>query len=230
MKRSALLVLLTFALTACGSSTPKEEGEGEPSKDSYDFNIKTSESLELTTASKIDVKAGALRELVPLFEDGHIDGFSCPVYGEANMSRKENNGWMEFNVGLTAKSSGELYFNIDSDAAGTIKNALRLELYQTSGNKSTIYSYDGGETVIESALDLNADGKMDTDPMTGKEIIYTTGVHSYNSEKFNTNPFLSLENNASIELRVMVFIDGFSTSNEDQLKPLTKLDLLFDLR
>lgn len=222
------LAFLAISLTGCNNTTPS----GGKTNDNQ-MLIKTNDGLSLLSESKRSIKDGELREAVPIFVDGHIDHFAYPVYQHKTIEQVVNEGFIQFNISLKAKQSGSLYFNIDSDAKGTIQNALRIELYQQSASKSVVYSYAGGESVTEGYLDLNSDGKNDRDGTfggDGEEILYTTGSHSYNTEKFNTNPFKVMENDEELNLRATIFIDGFYTSNENFQGIMKKINLLFDIK
>lgn len=225
------LAFLAISLVGCNNNLVPQGDSGN--KDGYQMLIKTNDGLSLLSESKRSIKDGELREAVPIFVDGHIDHFACPVYQYKTIEQVVNEGFIQFNISLKAKQAGSLYFNIDSDAKGAIQNALRIELYQQSTSKSVIYSYAGGESVTEGYLDLNFDGKNDRDGTfgdDGEEILYTTGSHSYNTEKFNTNSFKVMENDEELNLRATIFIDGFYTSNDTYQGNMKKINLLFDIK
>ena len=225
MKRNVLLVLfasMSLLLTGCDGTS------GDTVKD-LTINVKVSEPLELTSDKSYPLGQKYFVEGSPVFVDGHIDHLVMPVYGTALMTDEVREGFVKVDIKLSSKSSGSLYFNIDSDAETTLKDSLRIELYEQVSNTSVIYSYNGGESLTEGTADMNGDNQEDIGA-DGNPIIYTTGEHSYSTEQFNVNPFITMQENVEVTIRAIVFYDGFTTNNANYSQSLQKLDFLFEVR
>ena len=221
MKKSLLLTLAAFLLVGCGQNEEKQ-------KENY-VNVEAKDPLQLKSDSKYSLNGFNFYEMVPVFVDGHIDHFVTPVLGQAQVNKTVSTGFFQKNVILNSSSAGGLYLNLDSDAEGTIKNALRIELYEESLNKSVVYSYSAGESITEGKADLDGDGSPDKN-INGEEIVYTTGSHSYQCEQFGKAAFSELKENEELSLRMTIFIDGFQTDSSNYTTNLTKLDISFELK
>ena len=224
MKKTSLLILvaaLPLLLAGCDGTS------GGSSKD-LTIGVKATNPLELLSEKSYDLGQKYLPEGSPVFADGHIDHLVMPIYGTALMTDEVRDGFVELNIRLSSKSSGSLYFNIDSDI-DALKDSLRIELYEQVSNKSVIYSYNGGESLTEGPADMNGDNQQDMGA-DGNPIIYTTGKHSYSTEQFNVNPFIEMQENVEVTIRVIVFYDGFTTNNANYSQSLQKLDFLFEVR
>lgn len=230
MKTKSLLILGAAFLTLTGCSVTPNDNTNNNNK-YFSITVKNNESLDRKSEEQYPFEGFMFQEVVPIFEDGHIDHFGAPIAGEPLIKNVVRDGYILVYVGFFAQATGSLHFNINSDASGTMKDALRVELYHQVSNTSVIYSDAGGESITEGKADLNADGQPDKDPMTGEEIIYTNGQHSYNTVKFdNTTPFMSVNNGDELGFRVLVYIDGFQTETENYTSPMYKLELSFEVK
>ena len=228
MRKDFLVALFIVALAGCNSPlVPK--GDDDDAKKDVSVHVTTKDPLQLLSDAKYSLDNMAFKELAPVFEDGHITGFGMAIYQMPLISPTVEDGFFQTTINLKAGSAGSLYFNLDSDAEGTLKDALRIELYQESMNKAVIYSYEGGESITEAEADLNADGQPGKD-MNGETIMYTNGAHSYMTKKFNQSAFSNLNENEEISLRATIFFDGFQTNTESFTKNINKLDLSFELK
>ena len=223
MKKSLLMFIpLILTISACNSASKNDE----TSKNK--LSIKTNESVELLSQDSYPIPDGTLKEVTPTFKDGHIDYFGAPIY-QTEMIQKVNDGYLEINISLKPLVNGSLYFNLNSDATGTYKDALRVELYQQASNTSVIYSYEGGESISTGTADLNGDGQIDKDSFSGEEIKYTNGQASYHTEKFNSK-YIDVTENESIEIHAYTYIDGFTLNNEAHTSNFKQLEFIFEVK
>lgn len=234
MRKSLFTLLLSvaFILTGCNSSETKKEENDDESEDTrgLTINFKAESPLEVLSQKEYHYDQYLFHEMTPIFVNEHIDHFvAAPVCGYPNIDKEIKEGYLEYNVSLKTSTAGSLYFNYSGDDNGMLDKALRVELYQESTNKSVIYSHDGGETITEAKLDLDADGKIDKD-MNGNEIVYTTGQHSYQTEKYNTNPFVTFEGESTIDLRMLIYIEGFATENTLSTLAMHEMNFTFEVR
>ena len=219
----SLFSALAVLLTGCG-----EEG-GNQQKEKF-IKVKGNESVEVTSPASYSLKDFNFYELAPVFQDSHIDHFVIAIHLQRVITNVKEDGFFTLDIALTAKASGNLYFNVDYQIAQELQDAFRIELYSQSLNKSVIYSFKGGESITEGTADLNADGQPDKDPQTGEDMIYTTGEHSYNTEAFNTNPYTSVNENDQINIKATVFFDGFHLQDLPGIQNPSDLNMLFEIR
>ena len=228
----SLLGALTLLLTGCNENN--QESKNQDSEDEVIerfINVKDSETVEVKSTKNYSLNNFVFKEASPVFADSHIDHFVIPVYQQKVMTQVAQDGFFTLDISLTAKSSGNLYFNINYQILEQLQDAFRIELYSQSLSKSVIYSFKTMESVTEGKADLNADGVNDKEEFTGEEIIYTTGEHSYNVEAFNTNPYTSVNENDEINIKATVYFDGFYTPSvmPGNHNP-SDLDMLFEIR
>ena len=226
----SLFGALALLLTGCGDNNQEPEPSGEEEVEKF-INVKDSDTVEVKSEKSYSLKDFGFLELAPIFQDSHIDHFGVAIYQQAVISNVREDGFFTLNINLTAKASGNLYFNVNYQILEELQDAFRIELYSQSLSKSVIYSFKTMESVTEGKADLNADGVNDKEEFTGEEIIYTTGEHSYNVEAFNTNPYTSVNENDEINIKATVYFDGFYTPSvmPGNQNP-SDLDMLFEIR
>lgn len=223
-------------LTACGNNNSGLVPGDKKDDKSFTIELKTENNVELQSQAKFEYKDGFMFiESVPLFDDnGHITNLASPVYQYPEIKQVVERGFIDLDINLKATGAGDLYFDLKSDATDGYRTSLRVELYNPANSKSAIYSFNGGETVIEGPLDLDGDGRIDRESQflggpEGEEIFYSTGVHSYTSLKINS-VFQAVQANDSLQLKAKIFIDGFSTDNSQDYSSFHKLDMIFGIR
>ena len=220
----SLFASLSLLLTGCG-----EGGDNSQEKERF-IKVQGNESVEVTSTTSYSLKDFTFYEAAPVFVDSHIDHFVMAVYGQEVMTTVQERGFFTLDIAMTAKASGNLYFNVNYQILEQLQDAFRIELYSQSLNKSVIYSFKGGESITEGKADLNADG-MDDKKNLGEDIIYTTGEHSYNTEAFNTNPYTSVNENDQISIKATVYFDGFYLTNTiPTIQNPSDLEMLFEIR
>ncbi len=237
----ALLTSFTLSLTSCaGQNDP-----GNDNDDSEDDEIETVEryvyvkpvnSFELLSPASYDISKLYFYAVVPLFEDNHISQLANTESGIANINSIMENGYFNETISLKAKTNGSIYFAINFPLKEEYKNGLRIELYNQANNKSVIYSFNGGESITEGPLDLDLDGQNDIDkdnPFhhgTGEVITYTTGSHSYNTEKFDKNPYLSVNENDEVSIAIKIYFDLFYVLSVPYPQDMPNIDLIFKIK
>ena len=226
----SLFATIMLAVTGCNQQSEEYEEDDDEIVERF-IKVKGNESIEITSPTSYSLKSFYFQEVTPIFVDSHIDHFVIPLCGQRVITNVHENGFYILNVNLKAKATGGLYFNINYQINEGLQDAFRIELYTQSINKSTIYSFDGRESITEGKIDLDCDNQYDKDPITREEIIYTTGEHSYQTEAFNTSPYLNVNENDEISIKATIYFDGFYLTNgdTDNQNP-SDLEMLFDIR
>ena len=200
-------------------------------------NVKPDESLELLSKDSYSIKEKTFYPAAPVFVEGHIDHFVIAEYRRELIDTVLSSDYYFCStINIKAKTTGSLYFDINFTVSDAFKDSIRIELYETTKNKSVIYSYNGGESLTEGTFDLNADGlpdkkgTYDWDENSTEYCVYTTGEHSYQTEKFSETPYLTVNENDELTIRINFWFDGFYSENNPEPADFGDLDLLFSVK
>ena len=233
-----ILTSFSLMLTGCASdpnSSDDDDGLDDPPSQEVDkyVYVKPNSSLELKSDESYSIKNFYFNPIAPIFQDGHIDHFVIAEAYHELITTVATDYNISLNISFKAKSAGSIYFNLDYGVDDKYKDSVRIELYEEIKNKSVIYSYNGGESLTEGEDDLDADGQPDKAGYLWEEqhiCIYTTGEHSYQTEKFNESPYLTVEENEEINIRVNFWFDGFYTNGTPGREDPNNINLLFELK
>ena len=232
-----ILTSFSLMLSGCASDPHSSNDDGDDDPPAPEVNkfayVKTNSGLELKSDASYSIKNFHFEPIAPIFENGHVDHFVIALAYQELITHVATDYNISLNASFKAKSAGSIYFNLDYGVNEKYKDSVRVELFESTKNKSVIYSYNGGESLTEGEDDLDADGQPDKTGYLWDEqhvCIYTTGEHSYQTEKFNENPYLTVEENEEINIRVNFWFDGFYTNGTPGREDPNNINLLFELK